>query len=163
MKQLVYRQERSEFFDVKDSTRVNFRYLKSSLDLFPLIVPLCRLFGLLGLIETGFKLVTRRRQFYCILMEGHVAHYGWVSISFCRYYKVELGDVVVGPIQTDERVRGCGYAALALKSVINELMVRGNRVFWIDTSEINLPSQRVIEKCGFGKPVSRFERPRDGL
>ena len=163
MKQLVYRHEYGQSFHVPESSGAEFRLLSSSLHAIRLLVPLVRCLGPLGLLKTGLKLVTKRRRFYCVLAEGCVAHYGWVSFSFCRYYQVNPGDVVIGPILTEDRYRGRGYATFALISVVNALVAEGCRVFWIDTSEDNLACQKVIEKSGFGEPVERFERPERGL
>jgi hypothetical protein len=159
MKQLVYRQKFNEALAVQDLAGVTFRHLSSPLDAFRLGWPLFRCLGLPGLLKAGVKLATGTRQLYCIVAEGRVAHYGWLSFSFCRYYTIKAGDIVVGPILTDERARGRGYATLALKHAINHLMAQDNHVFWIDTSEDNTSCRKVIEKCGFGGPVQSFERP----
>jgi len=163
MKQLVYRHELFRPMDITQAPGVEFEFLSSPLDLIKLGVPLLRCLGLSGLIKTGLKLATGKRRLYCVLTQSCVAHYGWVSFSFCRYYKVQAGDVVIGPIMTEERYRGRGYATVALMRVLNALLAKGYSVFWIDTSEDNIPCQKVIEKCRFGKPVASFERPENGL
>ncbi len=145
MKQLVYRRECFRPMDVSEVLGSEFRLFSSPL-------------GSLGVVKAGLKLATGKRRFYCVLVQGSVAHYGWVSFSFCRFYRVQTGDVVIGPIMTDARFRGRGYATLALMRVMNALITEGSRVFWIDTSEDNIPCQKVINKCGFGKPVECFEK-----
>ena len=163
MKQLVYRQERDNLFETTHEDLRAFRYLNSMLDIFPVLRQLQQQFGLCGVIKAGLKLATRKRKFYCVIDEGGVAHYGWVSISFCRHYSVGKDDVVIGPIMTNERARGRGLATFAIKHVTNALIALGYRVFWIDTSEDNIACKKVIQKCGFGNPVVSYERPEDGL
>lgn len=163
MKQLVYCRRSEERFPVQPLAGAVFVLLSCPAGALRHILPLARCFGLLGFIKVMLKLATRGRRLYCVVAEGRVAHYGWVSFSFCRYYRVSPGDVVIGPILTDDRFRGRGYATQALMRCINALVASGSRVFWIDTAEDNLPCRKVIEKCGFGDPVDSYERPADGL
>jgi len=158
MKQFVYRQKYNQPFNIPDASGIEFKLLTSPLDASWLFLPLIRCLGFSGLIKVGLKLVSSKRRLYCILADSCVAHYGWASFSFCRYYKVQVGDVVIGPILTVDRFCGRGYATVALMGVINTLMMQGYSVFWIDTSEDNISCRKVIEKCGFGKPVDSFER-----
>ena len=158
MRQLVYRHEFHEAFHVLDSSGAEFQLLGSPRDAFRFSRSLVSCFGLPGFLKVALKQASSRRRLYCIFADGAVAHYGWVSFSFCRFYKVQAGDVVIGPIWTDDRFRGRGYATLALMRTINELMQKGSHVFWIDTSEDNVACQKVIEKCGFGQKVSVFEK-----
>lgn len=163
MKQLVYRHEFIEPMAAPAIKDAEFAILSASSAIVGLWHPLFRCLGFPGLIKAGLKLATKKRRLYCVLASGCVAHYGWVSFSFCRYYQVNAGDVVIGPIMTDDRFRGRGYATLALMRVMNALMAEGCRVFWIDTSEDNIPCRKVIEKCGFGSPVESYERPENAL
>jgi len=163
MKQWIYRHEFMQPIHFCESPGGEFKLLSSPWDALSLWRPLFRCLGLPGAIKAGLKLATRKRKFYCVIAEGGVAHYGWLSFSFCRYYSVGNGDVVIGPINTSQRAQGCGYATFALKRAINELIARSFRVFWIDTADTNVPCQKVIQKCGFGKPVASFDRPVSGL
>ena len=157
MQQFIYRHEYYEALPVTDSPGVEFKLLVSPVEAIRLWRQLAGCFGLVGFVKAALKLTSRNRRLYCIIAEGAVAHYGWVSFSFCRYYTVQAGDVVVGPIWTSGRFRGRGYASLALMKAVNELVLAGHHVFWIDTSADNMACQKVIEKCGFGKQVSRCE------
>lgn len=163
MKQLVYKCERSQPFDAPDLHGAEFRFLTSPWSVLPLLGALRRCLGSMGLVKALLKLATPSRRFYCILADGAIAHYAWASVSFCHYYRVAQGDWVIGPIMTGGRARGRGYATAALKLALNRLMADGGRVFWIDTAEDNVPCRKVIEKCGFGAPVSNYERPAEGL
>ncbi|MEI6702260.1 MAG: GNAT family N-acetyltransferase [Deltaproteobacteria bacterium] len=158
MKQLVYRHEFEKAFQVPKRLDVDFEFLSSPLDAIRLWRPLMDCLGFLGLIKTGLKLATKKRRLYCIMSKGCIAHYGWVSFSFCRYYTVQPGDVVIGPILTDDRFRGMGFATVALMQTINQLILERCRVLWIDTAEDNISCQKVIEKCGFGQSVLSFEK-----
>lgn len=163
VKQLVYRMERSEPFDLPKKGDVEFRVLTSIFHALPIVGILSRQLGFLSVIWIGLKLLSRKRMFFCLVHDKFIAHYGWVSVSFCRHYSVGEGDVVVGPIRTADRARGHGFATFALKCVVNRLVTDGYRVFWIDTSEDNTACQCVIRNCGFGDPVRVFDRPKEGL
>ncbi len=163
MEQWIYRQERKELFVMPELRGAEFELLVGPLDALKVWRPLVRCLGILELVKTVLKLATGRRRFYCIYAEGRVVHRGWVSFSFCRYYQVKSRDVVIGPIHTDETAQGHGYATQAMKRMMNALLAEGYRTYWIDTSEDNIPCQKVIAKCGFGAPVTTFDRPVDGL
>lgn len=158
MQQFVYSHRFSEPLSVSQATGAEFRLLSSPWEAFRIWKPMVLCFGWYGFVKAAVKLLTGKRWFYCMIAEGEVAHYGWVSLSFCRYYHVQAGDVVVGPIWTDDRFRGRGYATRALKLVVNGMIQAGHRVVWIDTTEDNEACQKVIEKCGFGRHVSSYER-----
>ena len=128
---------------------------------FALAPSLIRRFGLAGALKTLLKLSSRSRKFYCVLLDCGIVNYGWVNLSFCRHYDVSEGDVVIGPVWTDPAFRRRGMAVYGIKMLVNEMFSRGYSVFFIDTAETNLPMQKVISKCGFGAPVSSYERNGD--
>lgn len=122
-----------------------------------------RQLGWIGVVRTAAKLMTSSRFFFVILLEGTVAHHGWVTMGRCRYYPVESEAAVVGPVETVPSFRGRGLATAGLSGVMSVMAERGIRILYIDTADTNLPMQRVIEKCGFGKPISTYPRPENGL
>lgn len=156
--QLVYRQERDEPFSLGERDDVSFIFVAAPNRLWPHRAALREILGGSGFLKSLAKLCTKRRLFYCALHGREVAATGWCSVSFCRYYKVEPGSVVIGPIWTTEHMRKRGIATHALKQALNALVKKGHRIFYIDTSGENLPSQRVIAKCGFGPPVALYIR-----
>jgi RimJ/RimL family protein N-acetyltransferase len=119
--------------------------------------------GAAGFVRAAAKLMTPRRHFFAVVCEGAVAHYGWVTKGQCRHYPVEPDAMVIGPVETHPAFRGRGLATIGLASVVNTFAGKGVSVFYIDTADTNAPMQHVIEKCGFGKPVSKYVRPAEGL
>jgi hypothetical protein len=115
-------------------------------------------FGYAGSAKAAAKLATPSRHLYLVVADGRLASYGWATIGRCRYYKVEPTAVVVGPIWTDESVRGRGLATFGLQSALNAWVDQGVRFFYIDTECVNHPAQRVFQKCGFGAPIALYIR-----
>ena len=99
-----------------------------------------------GLLKACAKLATRDRTFYCLTAGEHLANLGWVTASTCRYYRIEAGEVVIGPVWTDPQHRGKGLATAGLQNAVNSLIARGHSVFYIDTSKDNLAMQKVIAR-----------------
>lgn len=124
---------------------------------------LIRVLGVIGLAKVAIKLMTPSRCFFVVVCEQAVAHYGWVTKGRCRYYPVEPEAVVIGPVETVPGFRGKGLATVGLTAVVAAMARKGCRIMYIDTADTNVPMQRVIEKCGFGRPVSTYERPEEGL
>ena len=124
---------------------------------------LARELGWKGVARTAGKLMTAKRLFFVVLCDGALAHYGWVTIGFCRHYQVEPEAAIVGPVETVSAFRGRGLATAGLSAVIQAMAVRGVQIMYIDTADTNFAMQRVIERCGFGKPVSTYPRPEAGL
>ena len=112
--------------------------------------------GGLGGIKNLLKILSGRRMFYGVIAGGDLIHTGWVTLSHCRFYWVEDGAAVLGPVWTDSEWRGRGIACRALQTAINTLVHRGVTCFYIDTSGQNAAMQNVINKCGFGAPVGVF-------
>lgn len=156
--QMVYRMVVNGFWAVARRKDTEFVLFKNPLVFLLYASPLLKLAGFLGYARSLVKLVTRNRFFYCVFLKDEVVATGWCSTSFCRHYPVEEGAVVVGPIWTSPEVRRRGLATFALKNAINYHHMCGHRVFYIDTSTENLASQKVIEKCGFGRPVKYLVR-----
>ena len=120
--------------------------------------PLVRYLGLLGAARWAVKLATPRREFCCLLKGPEIVAFLAISIGFCRFYEVDESDIVLGSVWTSPQERGQGLATGITASSMNHMFARGCATFRIDTAEDNLPMQSVIQKCGFGPPVSSFER-----
>jgi RimJ/RimL family protein N-acetyltransferase len=150
---LVFRQKRTERFALASRSDIEFEMISSPLEVWLHRTPLADRAGRLGAVKTALKTATGSRLFYWVSLEGKIVATGWCTVSHCRQYRIEPGEVVIGPIWTSDKLRGRGIATYALKRAMNGLMNRGHRVFYIDTTQDNDSCQRVIEKCGFGPPV----------
>jgi len=134
-------------FTLIDSPQLAFRHWRL----------LCEVHGFGGAVKSVLKML-RRRAFYCVTSEAGVLHAGWVTTSHCRHYRVERGDVVIGSVATSHKAQAKGVGTYATRMVINALMARGHRVFFIDTSLPNAPCRKMIANCGFGAPVATYLR-----
>jgi GNAT superfamily N-acetyltransferase len=151
--QLIYRQTRSERIVVPEPNGVEFVFLAGANDAIRHFGTLRRYLGWAGAIKTLAKLATPRRSLYLVLKDGVVASTGWCTAGLCKFYPIESEAVVIGPIWTSPAFRGQGLATYGVQRVLNQLMDQQRQVVYIDTFKTNRPSQRVIEKCGFGAPV----------
>ena len=155
--QLVFRQERELPLQVKPASGLSFHFIDSVPASLAKWSALKGLLGLAGALKALAK-VQRGRIFYFVADEAQVLHTGWVSSSFCRFYRVEPGDVVIGPIWSAEASRSRGVGAYGTQMAINALLEKGVRVFFIDTANSNVPCLKMIDKCGFGAPVASYLR-----
>ena len=151
---LIYRQERDTLFSVDPIAGFSFCLLRRPGDVLPVLGALRSRYGAARLAKTVLKLATPIRELYCVLHEGEIVHDGWLTISRCTAYWVEEDAVVLGPANTTERWRGKGLAPYAIRLAMNSVIERGHRIFYADTADDNLASQRLIAKCGFGDPVA---------
>jgi GNAT superfamily N-acetyltransferase len=156
--QLVYRMERDAPFRVGLGSELQFVYLDSAIRGLRRLGALKTCFGIAGATKALAKLASSRRSMYTILREGTPVSYGWCMRGSCKQYKIESDAVVIGPIWTHPAERGKGLATKGLQLAIDEHVKRGIRLFYIDTEKLNLPAQRVFEKCGFGAPVALYFR-----
>lgn len=154
--QLVFRRSLAKSLSSESHARLNFVFAGSALALFRIRHDLLDCLGVLGALKAILKVATHRRCFYAVQEAGVLVHYGWLSVSFCRYYAVNRGDVVVGPIWTKPSVRSRGIGAFALCNAMNVMYRHGHSVFFIDTTSDNYSCLRVIEKCGFGEIYGTF-------
>ena len=160
--QLVFRQKRSDLLPVSERSDVDFVFLVSPLQAVARWSLLRRSLGWRGTIKAAAKLATGRRSLYLLARTGRVVSTGWCNRGLCNHYPVEPNAVVVGPIWSEAECRGQGLATFALKKAINTLVGRGHRLFYIDTFETNLSCQKVIARCEFGAPLTRFPRGTRG-
>lgn len=159
--QLVYRQERRAPFPPRHATGAEFHFFDHPWETLGATTSIASRFGWMGYAKTWLKLCTPTRMFYVLANDGVLAHHGWVTASRCKHYYVEPESAVVGPIWSNPVFRGAGLGTLALQLAMNVLIAKGIHVFYIDTSDDNLPCQRLIEKCGFGRPVAAYLRPAE--
>lgn len=159
MKQLIYRRDSNAKFT--DVNAAGFVYCQCNNDISSISTILAANFGRLGLWKKRVKLWIGRRAFFGIISENQLVHYGWVSFGFCKHYKIEKTNAVIGPVWTSENNRGKGLATIALKLSINRILECGWRGIYIDTTEDNLAMQRVIHRCDFNTLVGTYVRSND--
>ena len=157
--QLVFRRALERPLDPRPIDGAEFVLLSGPADAWRQRRALARRFGVRGLTKVLAKLATRSRLLYAIVKDGTLVHDGWLSVSRCRTYPVADGDVVIGPMVTTPQMRGQGLASYGIQEAMNAMLGCGHRVFYINTSPANLASQRVIEKCGFGRPIAAILPP----
>lgn len=158
VRQLIYRQERGGPFGDPPVGGVRVRLLRWPTDIVPVLPSLLRTPGPRETVTLALRLATPRRLFYGVFAERDLVSYGYVTMSRCRYYDVDDGAAVLGPVWTSPASRGKGYATLGIRSALDRLLSAGVTVFYIDTSERNGVMQRVVEKCGFGAPIGEFPK-----
>jgi GNAT superfamily N-acetyltransferase len=156
--QLVYRMERTQPYAVAFPQGYAFVPLLSVGDALVSFALLKNAYGLAGAAKAVLKLATARRFAYLVHKDGAVVSTGWCMLGQSKFYDTEASALTIGPIETSESVRGLGLATLAIQAAINAHIVRGCRVFYIDTHQNNLPAQRVFAKCGWGTPVGAYLR-----
>ena len=160
--QLVYRQQRSLPFALSSLPHdTSFFYCKGSIDALRFFRLIIKCFGLISAIKVLLKLLTPSREFYAILQNNRIVHHAWVTLSHCRYYRIESPSAVIGPIWSHPSIRNQGLGTFALRKTINLLLARNLHIYYIDTSDDNLACQRLIHKCEFGSPVGIFLRGKD--
>ena len=155
--QLVFRQHRLNIFDVELPGQLKFSLVGNCWAALSGFSKLLNIFGPFGAIKALLK-VMFGRKFYFIHETGVVLHTGWMMSSWCRYYRVEPGDVVIGPIWSAVSARGQGIGALGTQMAINAMMRQGHSVFFIDTSNNNVACLKMISKCDWKLPIATYLR-----
>jgi hypothetical protein len=158
MKQFVYRKVFAE--PLAEALPAGARYIYGDriAHLRNVVLPILRTLGVAGLLKCALKLLAGRRVFCGIIIGRQLASYAWVNVGFCRHYTVEPDAAVIGPVMTQPAYRNRGLAYSCLASSINRVVQTGMFILYIDTSEQNLPMQKVIARCGFGVSVREYER-----
>jgi len=155
--QLVFRQKRELSFQVSIPGDLAFGFVDGLGAWWRHKSSIVAALGMPGALKAALK-VMRGRQFYFIRDSATVLHTGWLLSSWCRYYLVQQGDVVIGPIWSSDASRNRGVGSLATKLAMNAMIERGSSVFFIDTTNDNLPCLKLIQKCEFGFPVASYLR-----
>jgi hypothetical protein len=156
--QLVFRQERDWPLEASAVEGVTFHFCAYLRDWLRHSRLLRATLGTAGWAKGCLKMATPSRQFYFVADGSRVLHHAWVTLSHCRYYYVEKGSAVIGPIWTDPQARGRGIATFATASAVNVLLDSGHRISYIDTSNTNHPCLKVIGKCEYGAPIAAYIR-----
>jgi L-amino acid N-acyltransferase YncA len=156
--QLLYRQERQAPFAVPARSDATFAWLDGPGELLAHRRAIRATLGWRGTLKALAKLCTATRRLYVLVQDGRVVHHGWATLGRCRHYRVEPDAAVVGPIWSSPAVRGSGLGRHALQQALDRLLERGWRTVYIDTSDDNLPCQKLIGHCGFGPPVGVYPR-----
>ena len=157
MKQLIYKEQYDKPMQVSDIGNFEFIAMWGMWDGL-------RNMGIMfrhlrwGCLKDIIKLATARRSYFFITDGKKVVSEAYITVGQCRYYNVEDDAAVIGPVWTDEEIRGKGLATGLLKRTINSLVQSGFSVIYIDTSENNKAMQSVIKKCGFGDSIDFYEK-----
>jgi hypothetical protein len=155
--QLVFRQTRTEPFKTQAITGLQFHFIDDiakGMSVWPTIRTIQ---SASSALKTLAK-ISRGRKFYFITEHEDIIHTGWITSSSCKYYNVRSGDIVIGPIWSSESTRGRGIGAWGTKLAINKLIETGSNVFFIDTSNNNIPCLKLIENCEFSSPIATYVR-----
>jgi hypothetical protein len=155
--QLIFRQVRTSQSAMHAPEGTQFVLVDSMSTWVKASASLRQALGLKGWMLSAAK-IQRGRIVYFTRSADVVLHYGWITTSWCRHYRVQPRDVVIGPIWSAERSRGNGVGAYSTTMAMNAMIRRGHSVFFIDTANMNKPCLRMIENCGFGSPVASYLR-----
>ncbi len=157
LKQLVFRAELRSPLPERKLSLGAFHFCPSATSALPLSSALLSRFGVPGTLKMFGRLLTPSREFICVAAGGRLATYAVVNVGFCRRYAVEPGAILLCNGWTDPQYRGRGLMEGMLARAINHLIARGSRIFYMDTRENNTAMRIVIERFGFGPPVSTIE------
>jgi RimJ/RimL family protein N-acetyltransferase len=84
-----------------------------------------------------------------LVYEGdEIAHYSAFTPRYWRFPFLASQDIQIGDIWTEPAHRGKGLAKHTLRRLIERLQVPG-RSFWYVVEDVNRPSIKVAEDCGF--------------
>ena len=159
--QLAFRVVRDAPFDIEARSDARFVLAAGPGDLFPCLSQALGVFGLSGTVKAFAKLCTAKRMLYFTLTDNNISHYGWINIGFCRGFHIEPNEVFIGPIETPPKYRGHGLATFAMKHALNALLQRGFKIVYGNAQWDNHASIKVMEKCGFGAPVTAYLKGKD--
>ncbi len=163
MKQYVYKLSlatHTTMLTKKIPENTHFYLADSSLPVIKKLPLFIKRFGFsVALLTLLLRLTLKKNAFYFLVYQNNIVNDGLISFNFCRHYKINKGDCVIGPVNTDPTYQGKGFATIGLLSCINALKCcnKYKHVF-IDTKENNIAMQKVIKKCGFGTHIEEFER-----
>ncbi len=98
--QLVFRQELAEPVEVRAVEGIQFRFCANFREYIKHFGLLRRCVGLKESLKGCLKILTGRRMFYFVADECQILHYAWITLSHCRFYYIDAGAAVIGPIWT---------------------------------------------------------------
>lgn len=161
--QLVFRLARKGKQRATSPTGAAFHYLDNPVALLLLQKTLRTRLSPRRLLKAAAKLATRVRHYYVVTLGDRVVSDGWVTLGWCRHYRIEPESAVIGPVWTDAAHRGKGLASFALSRAVDEIYERGTSVTYIDTGRDNVGMQKAIARVGYGKPIAAFPRVDEEL
>jgi len=132
--------------------------IESPLDALGQSGSLLRMTGVVPALRLMLRLCRHGRLFYYAADQGNWIHWGGITQGWCRYYRVGERAAVFGPVETAMAFRGRGVAPAVMRGAMRVLAGRGVHVFYVDTSELNLPMQHAASKAGFRDTGLRFDR-----
>ena len=118
------------------------------------------------------KIVLSNSYIYYTCFNREIVSYGWVqeikvpntAPAESKWFRKVIFDegvndggrtaMVLGSIGTYSDYRGMGFAYYSMANVINHFLDVDKQLFYIDTAGDNIAMQKVIDKCGFGRPVA---------
>lgn len=109
---------------------------------------LVRQFGWLGAVKSLLKLASSGRFLFVLLQERRIVSYVWATEHSPRY-RIERNACVLGPLMTRPDKRRQGLATALLMAAANDLAAQGYRGLYIDTTAVNVASQKAITRAGF--------------
>lgn len=165
MKQLIYSIDRTHISAIsalakERSDGTQFFLIDSSVLVMKHLLKLIKRFKFSSeLLKLLIKLISGRNQLYIVVFQGVITSEGLVSFGVCNHYAVNKDDCIIGPVNTSTSHQRKGFATFGLNSCLQALFHKPTcmRAF-IDTREDNYAMQKVIEKSGFGKSTSSYER-----
>jgi hypothetical protein len=155
--QIVFRQSRTDLFEIQELSGLKFHFI----DNIEKAMSAWRIIRTIQSQSSALKTIAKissGRSYYFVTEGDEIIHTGWITSSSCRYYNVKKGDIVIGPIWSSESTRSRGIGAWGTKIAMNKMMEKGSTVFYIDTSNNNIPCLKLIERCWFGAPVATYLR-----
>jgi len=158
MIQYVYK-ALSNQLPITDDTDENIHIINGAGSCLKYVSYLKKEFSIIETIKILLKSISGNRVLIVYLEDDRIAAYCWLNYGFCKHYSIGKADVVIGPVMTDERSRGKGFATRLLKASFQYIdKVQMADAVYIDTAEDNCPMQAIIKKSGFGEPLFTYER-----
>ena len=164
MKQLIFRLEKDAPYEITDMEGYRFAFIGGVQSFCKETAIILRHEGMLNALRVLLKVLNGKRK-YCMVIDSCecITSHAWLSLGFCRHYKVDPSAVVIGPVWTGEVYRGKGLASWLLCNSINNMLRYNLKMFYVDTASDNTAMLKVIEKLGFDSKILEFDRPVDGF
>ena len=128
-------------------------------DLLANIGLLRQVMSLKEVMKAFVKVLTNKRAFVLITENNKISAWLVITFGYCGHYPIAPPDAVIGPVNTEEHAQGKGLGTLLMQaSLCFCFEQKNNQAVFIDTAEDNWAMQRVIQKCNFGEPISKYAR-----
>jgi len=157
----IYKKELNDIAKIDPMEEYTYYYIGNIFDVNGLILKqMYSLWNLKEFLKSLVKIMVPSRMFYCLILKKKdickIVSYGWIKAGKCRRYDVGKKGIVIGFICTDERERGRGFGAYALKRTLNSLFENGFKDIYMDTHINNIGAQKLFVKCGFCGPIDYY-------